>query len=902
MSWAAHSTELVWAASLAAIPVAIIASVCSRWKWVRPATRHALWFAVLATLLSPAIIGLWRPAWFRSERVLAAADTAVDTVIRSAKTAKSAYAALAPLDRAPTSTLLDQPDVDSPPVLSNSTPEPALNNAVNKFNARPRRTDLQPPRSDYAPTLAALPTTTPVATSAPTTRAAPAPRRNQAFVGPMPFTQSMLSDAELATIPPPPAPWVVKPAFAPPRVSAFDQFRDWLGHLLAVRDAVAAVPAIPPTIWIGGAGVVASLWLVRFVRVKRMLRNAEPAPEPMVALVRRLAGVAGVKRIPETLIVDDRISPMIWCGLKPRLVIPRALWGELDARCQCAVIVHELSHLRRRDHRLCILESLIGLVYWWHPVAWWARRRLRDEAEACCDAWVTTLLPGGRRAYAEALVATKSFLCTPGLSGAPGLGVVSGRTRQLARRLTMVMTQRVAPRASLLGLAFALAIGAAGMFVMPGLACPPEDDKPSAQAKVVAKTQAASKKDQEAKAKAKVKAKTKNEKHASGQAFLGEAPALEAMRRGQPGQPALDGQMNTLKDMEKSLQQMEDRLKEMQRRLESMQNRPGSPRSQGGTDSPAAPRAVVAGGQGLRGLTMNTTPMVVAPRAATVVEVGPNDGPTTGREYKLPKGKLDALVSLMARDDVPIFISSDGDSITVNATPQQHRIFQAFVAMIHPEGHSNAGNLHLERSLYEHALAEHARAGQHSTAHRDAIRAQAEQLRSTARTLAAQKANSVRQSEQVKREIERARKNAEKARDKARKSGDDVEAEKAEEAIECEIEALECQLESIDGVCEGFDCQIESIEEAIESLTQALENADEVSAATPPTPAMAPAPPSAPAPTAISIPAVAPVPTTTPAPPAPPSTPAPGAAPTPAAAPLTTAGTTPVPAAPPAAR
>jgi beta-lactamase regulating signal transducer with metallopeptidase domain len=908
MEWAARSVELIWAASLAAVPVAIIAAVCCRWKWVRPATRHALWFAVLATLLSPVVIGLWRPTWFRSERVLAAADTAVETVIRSAQTAKSAYTALAPLDfdRTGVSTLLDQPETSSLIAIDPPRAAPAVSLAdpiaVNRPESRPRRegrVDRQPARTDIVPVVAAhsaMESVPEVKTIPVSTR-----RSNRSFVGPpMPVTQSMLTEAELTMAPAPKsAAKSVRAAPVVARVSTFAQVRDWLGHMLAVRDAVASVPAIPPVIWIGGAAVLASLWLMRFVRVQRMLRRAEPAPEPLVALVRRLANVAGVKRVPETLIVDDRISPMIWCGLRPRLVIPRALWGELDARCQCAVIVHELSHLRRRDHRLCLLEAFIGLVYWWHPIAWWARHRLRDEAEACCDAWVTTLLPGGRRAYAEALVVTKSFLSVPGRSGAPGLGVVSGRTRQLARRITMVMTQRVAPRASLMGLAFALSVGAAGMFVMPGLACPPEDEKPSAQAKVVAKQK-----------EAELKAKAKKDKpvKAQGQAFLGEAPALEAMRRGQApprakqaeGQP-LDGQMNALKDMERSLQQMEQRLKEMQRRLETMQTAPGAgPRSQGG-GSFNAPRAA-AGTATLRGLTVTPTPFatgvtVAEPRAGSPVAVAQAGGPTEGRDYSLPKGKLDALVALMARDDVPIFISSDGDSITVNATPQQHRIFQGFVAMIHPEGHSNAGANHLE-----HALREHAVAGQHaqaSVAYRDAIRAQAEQLRSQARTLTQQRAASVRQSEQVKREIERARKNAEKAREKARKSGDDVEAEKAEEAVESQVEALECQLESIDCACDNFDCQIESIEEALQSLTQAIESADEVSVTTP-VPALTPVAPMPPA--AAAMPAIAPVPAhpassaTTPVPAAPPASPAPAAAPAPGAPPapptppMTTAG------------
>lgn len=934
MEWIARSMELVWAASLAAVPVALLAAACSRLKRLRPATRHALWFAVLTTLLSPLFIGIGRPSWFRSERVLAAADSAADAVYRSATSAKSAYMALAPFAGPPVSTLDDLPDEAvlpptyrlAPPVRSagrESGDVRAVDRAAGGLVAGPIITPDPFTSSMLAktrPAYAEAPTTHILNSPSPPQASTPKPvaRERATFLAESKPAEAAPSDPELPV------------AAASP--STFTQFREWLRHLLTVRDTIAAVPAFPPIIWLGGAGLIAALWSLRIFQVRRMLRRAEPAPEPLLALVRRLSRVAGLKRAPETLVVNDRISPMIWCGVRPRLVIPRELWGELDSRCQCAVIMHELSHLRRRDHIVCLLQSFIGLLYWWHPIAWWARARLRDEAEACCDAWVTTLLPGGRRAYAEALVATKSFLSVPGRSGAPGLSVVSGRTRLLARRISMVMTQRVAPRASFLGLAFALSVGAAGIFVMPGLACPPEDEKPSGQAtKVVGKDNSAKKAEKTAKAKVEAKAaeQAARGRASAPQAFFGEAPALEAMRAPQPEQP---GHMNQLQDMERSLQQMEQRLQEMQRHLESMQR----PRSQGSGSSSSpfsaatAPRAV-AGTRALGGLTTATAPrattnaspvIAIAPRAGMMLDTAPKSNAIETRSYSLPKGKLDALVALMARDDVPIVISSDGDSITVNATSQQHRVFQSFVNMINPGPRGDAGqnnelnqalmNDHsaYEQALHQRALAaelaahEHAVAAQHMNVHRDAIRAQTDQLRAQARSLAAQKSSTQRQSEQVRRQIERVKQNAEKARERARKAGNEAEADRVEEAMDREIEALESQIECIDSSCDSIDCQIESIEEAIESLTKAAADVEEARAASPATPiapASAVAPVAATAPAAPSAPAAPAAPAGTPAPAAAPASPAPSMPAVPAAPPaLTTAGSiaTPAPAAP----
>lgn len=55
------------------------------------------------------------------------------------------------------------------------------------------------------------------------------------------------------------------------------------------------------------------------------------------------------------------------------------------------------------------------------------------------------------------------------------------------------------------------------------------------------------------------------------------------------------------------------------------------------------------------------------------------------RTYTISQGKLEALLNLMARQDVPIFVARTEDGIEVTATARQHEIFAAFVSMIDPD-------------------------------------------------------------------------------------------------------------------------------------------------------------------------------------------------------------------------
>lgn len=268
---------------------------------------------------------------------------------------------------------------------------------------------------------------------------------------------------------------------------ANNDWRPWLAALGAVRDAVGALPPLPLQVWLGGIAAIVLLRGLQFARFRYRLRRAVAAPEAVVRLVTDTARAFGLRRIPGVWMLPDQVSPMIWCGRRTRLLLPLGLWQQLDAAGRRAVVCHELAHLRRRDHWVRRLEWVVGALFWWHPVAWWARRQLNEEAELCCDAWVTWLLPQGRRAYAQALLNTKRYISeSPVAVPAAGLGVTSVRAQRFARRITMVMTQSVRPKASIFGLALAALLLTGSWLAAPVWARPQDKKaKPAKPAKNV---------------------------------------------------------------------------------------------------------------------------------------------------------------------------------------------------------------------------------------------------------------------------------------------------------------------------------------------------------------------------------------------------------------------------------
>lgn len=255
----------------------------------------------------------------------------------------------------------------------------------------------------------------------------------------------------------------------------------------AAAEAVpAADPPGPAWVWGPWAGYLVPAWLLvalvwlawnglHLVRFGRCLRHAVPAPGWLQEEAHGLAGRLGLGRCPPVLLVPGAVPPMVWGGVRGlRLLFPAALLGRLDGEQRASLLLHELAHVRRRDHWVRWLELIVVPLYWWHPVVWWAKRELHEAEEQCCDAWVVWALPGPGRTYALALLQALAF-CAKVRSPLPAAASGVGQVPHLRRRLTMIV-QGKTPRA--LSRAGAFVVLGLGLLLLPLLPVAGQDPDP----------------------------------------------------------------------------------------------------------------------------------------------------------------------------------------------------------------------------------------------------------------------------------------------------------------------------------------------------------------------------------------------------------------------------------------
>ncbi|MBX3411163.1 MAG: M56 family metallopeptidase [Pirellulales bacterium] len=190
--------------------------------------------------------------------------------------------------------------------------------------------------------------------------------------------------------------------------------------LRMTADTLEAERTIHWTTWLMFAWlfVVAAQFLVLIVqrvRLSRLLRDCLPAPADVQSLVASSAARLNLAPVPQALVTELDCSPFV-CGIwRPVLVLPQGLQSMLADSELEPVLMHELAHVRRRDLLWNWLPQLARMLFFFHPIAYWASFRIRLEAELACDGLAMNTTGKSVSQYAELLVRVVSRLSEPSL-------------------------------------------------------------------------------------------------------------------------------------------------------------------------------------------------------------------------------------------------------------------------------------------------------------------------------------------------------------------------------------------------------------------------------------------------------------------------------------------------------
>ena len=120
--------------------------------------------------------------------------------------------------------------------------------------------------------------------------------------------------------------------------------------------------------------------------------------------------------------------------LKPIILIPLASINQLSPDQMEAIILHELSHIKRNDYLINLFISIIETILFFNPFVVVLAKIIKRERENCCDDFVIQY-QYDRHTYASALLSLEQYRNT---NFRLAMGATSGK-KQLLHRVKRIM-------------------------------------------------------------------------------------------------------------------------------------------------------------------------------------------------------------------------------------------------------------------------------------------------------------------------------------------------------------------------------------------------------------------------------------------------------------------------------
>lgn len=225
---------------------------------------------------------------------------------------------------------------------------------------------------------------------------------------------------------------------------------------------IANLPIILVSLWAAGT----LIWMVRSILQQRQFlqlveNDSEPAAPAIVKQAQMMAHQLGLKHMPEVRRSLLCSGPLVTGLVKPVVLLP--MWFEEDytADEQRDALIHELTHLRRRDLWAFQIARLIAATQWFNPLIHPALRAFRTDQESACDADVLAQAQISPAAYGRTLVKAARL-------ARPSDRRIAAASLTLAHPIKerLIMMQHPTPtlRSRLLGTALVTALSATAIF------------------------------------------------------------------------------------------------------------------------------------------------------------------------------------------------------------------------------------------------------------------------------------------------------------------------------------------------------------------------------------------------------------------------------------------------------
>jgi beta-lactamase regulating signal transducer with metallopeptidase domain len=146
------------------------------------------------------------------------------------------------------------------------------------------------------------------------------------------------------------------------------------------------LPALLQSLWLVGFCGCVMITIRRWFLIRRLCGEAQSTRSVVLQHAFRLeAQRLGIHHLPKLRLSRRADGPLLAGIGRPTIVLPNGAEESFDESELRLMLAHELAHLKRRDLLWNWLPTIVGSLFWFHPLVWLIKRRWCEAQEAACD-------------------------------------------------------------------------------------------------------------------------------------------------------------------------------------------------------------------------------------------------------------------------------------------------------------------------------------------------------------------------------------------------------------------------------------------------------------------------------------------------------------------------------------
>ncbi|MFZ1808284.1 MAG: M56 family metallopeptidase [Cyclobacteriaceae bacterium] len=139
------------------------------------------------------------------------------------------------------------------------------------------------------------------------------------------------------------------------------------------------------TVWLVGVLVFSARFIIGLFYIQQLKRRVLKVSNHWEQKVEKMAKQMGITHLVKLAASIHISKPIVVGYTKPIILFPLGLLSGLPTSQIETILLHELSHIKRHDFLVNLIQSVIEVILFFNPFVWIISETIRKEREHCCD-------------------------------------------------------------------------------------------------------------------------------------------------------------------------------------------------------------------------------------------------------------------------------------------------------------------------------------------------------------------------------------------------------------------------------------------------------------------------------------------------------------------------------------